>query len=163
VVALLILFLEQTPTSFVLIGLTILALYLGYARKGSLLPFASGLLLYLPLAIVASAAIGSVEGCLASASGLVLVSERMSFENDLSKVLDVPTGVDAEASLLAKKLSSTHLTRLGIIGILVVLVATASLPLAGLTFYVPLLITSAVVLMLVVYSYSRRQYQTPLA
>jgi hypothetical protein len=162
-VALLVLFLEQTPTSFVLVGLSILALYLGYARKGSVLPFASGLLLYLPLAIVVSAVAGSVEGCLASASGLVLVSERMSFENDLSKALDVSTGVDAEASLLAKRLSSTHLMRLGVIGILVILVATASLPLAGLTFYVPLLITSTVVLMLVVYSYARRQYQTALA
>jgi hypothetical protein len=158
-IALLTLFLNQSPTSLGLVGLSVLALYLGYRRKGSVLPYLSSLLLYVPLAVTLSLAIGPVEGCIASASALALVSERMSFENDLSKVLEVPTGLDSEVSQLAARISSAHLQKLGIYGILILVVAGISLPLAGLTFYAPVLVSAAAFLMVVVYSYARSQNQ----
>lgn len=149
--------LEQRVTSLSLVGLGILAMYLGYVRRGSLLPYVSGLLLYVPLAVVVSSVIGPVEGCLATASAVVLGSEQMSFENDLSRILETPTGVDLEASLLAGRLSSIHLRKLEGLAAMVTLVAVASLTLAGVVFYAPALISCAIILIIMVYSYVRIQ------
>ena len=156
--SLVILLLERSPTALTLVALSVLALGAGYFRRGSLLPYVSALLLYVPAAVLVSSVIGPVEGSLAAASALVLGAERMSFESDLAKVLEAPTGVDSETSVLAYRLSSAHLQRLGVLAGLVALVAGLSAPLAGVTFYVPVLVTCASVLLVLVYLYARVQH-----
>jgi len=148
---------ERAPAALVFTSLGVISLYAGYRRRGTLLPYASGLLLYVPVAVALSAIAGPVEGSLAAGTGMILGSERMSFENDLSRILEASTGVDSESSLLASRLSAVHLRRLGVLTSLVVLVAIASLPMAGVAFYVPVLVSSSTILLLIVYAYSRGQ------
>lgn len=134
----------------------VILLTIGYRFRGDLALVASGWLLYLPLATAFAFAFGPFWSYLVSATYLVVLTERLSFENQLSYALESPAGVDAEGKRLASQLSGIHLRRLGQVVILVVVIGGLSLAASVVFSAVTILILASVMLCIVLGIYARR-------
>ncbi len=146
----------ETPLVIALASASVIAVSLGYRYRNVLATFAAGWALYFPLAVAFSLVLGPIPSYLASALVVTVLPERLSFDSELSLVLEAPMGVDAEALSLAGRLSSTHSKRVGEFLLVVAVVFAASVPLARLTPTVAVVMSVAVVLMFAAYGYVRR-------
>jgi hypothetical protein len=132
------------------------ALTAAYATRGVLLTFLAGWLMYYPVGLVLSAYVGVVGGFLASGFIVVLLAERLSFDAEISGVLESPSGVDAEVKTRALELSHEHSRQLLMLSGAFAAVAAVSIPVAKVTPYAGVLVASAVLLMFLLRSYARR-------
>lgn len=138
-----------------------LVLTFGYRYRGEFMLVASGWLLYLPLSAILYPAFGDFWSYLVAGSVLAILTERLSFENQIAYVLEAPKGIDYESRRLVGELSRGHLRRLVTVVFFAVIVAIvssiASLALSAVT----LLILGSVVLLVVIAIYAWRGAQGP--
>jgi hypothetical protein len=145
--------------SYVGLGLAtgcVILLTVGYRFRGDLASVASGWLLYLPLATVFGSAFGPFWSYLASGVYLAIITERLSFENQLSVALEAPAGVDAEGKRLSGELSGHHLRRLATVVFFVIVIGCLSLAASVVFSAVTILILASVMLIIVVGMYATR-------
>jgi hypothetical protein len=135
---------------------SVILLTLGYRFRGDLALVASGWLLYLPLAAALAYALGPFWSYLASGAYLVAVTERLSFDNQLSVVLEAPGGIDAEGKRLSDELSANHLRRVMTVALLVIAIATLSAAASLVVSAVTVLVLASLMLFIVVGMYARR-------
>lgn len=148
--------LEPAPVFVVLLAGCALLVSLGYRYRQPFASFAAGWMLYYPLANLLSLVVGGIVGYLSAGVLCVVLAERLSFDSDISKVMEAPHGVDAEAERLAEGLRKVHGRTLGWYALLCAAVVAASVPAAGALTLAPVLVTAAVLLMFVAYAYVRR-------
>jgi hypothetical protein len=146
----------ETPLILALVSFSVVSLTVGYRYRSALATFTAGWLLYYPLALTLVFLLGPVAAYLAAGVAVTALSERLSFENELSLVVEAPTVVDAEALGLANRLAAAHTKKLAQFLLVVVVVFAASVPLAGLTPTAAVVMSVAVILMFVTYAYVRR-------
>lgn len=146
----------NSALSFVLVALSLVALGLGYGRRSSPSVAVAGILLYQPLAVVLTFLIPGLWSYVASALILVVLSERLSFEYQLSSVLDSPAGTDEESRVLAERLSKSHARVLIAYAIVAAGVSSLSPLASGVVFYSSVLAVASILLMLVLWTNSRR-------
>ena len=147
--------LVETPLVATLVVASAACLTAGYRFRLDLSLFAAGWLLYYPLSLVLWAGVGALDGFLVSATVVTVLSERLSFENDLSLVTEASTGVDGEALRLAGGLSSAHWKRLGGFALVTFAVASAAALLSRTTQAVTVLVSFSLILMFALYAYVR--------
>lgn len=148
-------FLVETPLTVTLAAVSAACLTAGYRFRLDLPLFAAGSFLFYPLSLALWAGVGPAGGFLLSATAVTALSERLSFENDLSSVTDAPLGVDAETLRLASELSSAHWKRLGGLAVVTLAVVSASVLLSRTTVSVAILISASLIMMFAVYAYVR--------
>jgi hypothetical protein len=136
-------------------------LTLGYRYRGDFMLVASGWLLYLPLSAVLYPAFGDFWSYLVAGSILAILTERMSFENQMSRVLEAPKGIDYESRRLAGELSRSHLRRLLMVASFTVGVAIVSSVVSFVVSAVTFLIFGSVMLLVLVAVYAWRGAQGP--
>lgn len=156
VIALALAIAEPTPVFLLFLICSVLALSLGYRFRQSFLAFLAAWLLYFPLGNLLGEAAGAPLGFLSSGVVVIVLGERLSFDSDLARVLEAPEGVDAEAERRSTRLKSVHARTLAWYAVLCAAVIGVSVPTAALLSYAPVLVTAAVLLMFVAYSYVRR-------
>ena len=132
------------------------SLLAGTARKRVMPTLLAGLLLYPALAVALTRVLPAAWSCFASGLFLIVVCERMTFEYEVSAVLECPTGVDAEARSLVSAVSRAHTKRMSIYVALAALVVAGSAAASAFTVYASELIVAAMLLMLVVLVYATR-------
>lgn len=119
------------PLSLGLVAACTLLLSAGYRFRHDFLLVFSGWLLYIPLATALWPLLGEFWAYLAVGTYLAVITERLSFEDQLSSAIEDPGGVDAESKRRAKALSRAHMRRLaqvaGLVGAVAVLTAVGSL------------------------------------
>jgi hypothetical protein len=145
--------------SYVGLGLAtgcVILLTIGYHFKGDFASVASGWLLYLPLATIFTFAFGPFWSYLASGVYLAVITERLSFENQVSVALEAPAGVDAEGKRLSGELSGRHLRRLATVFFFVVVMGCLSLAASVVSSAVTILIVASVMLIISVGMYATR-------
>lgn len=128
----------------------------GIAWKRVMPTLLAGLLLYPALAVALTRVLPAAWSCLASGLFLIVVCERMTFEYDVSAVLESPTGVDAEARSLVSHVSRAHTKKMSTYVALAALVIAGSAAASAFTVYASELIVAAMLLMLVVFVYATR-------
>lgn len=137
-----------------------LVLTFGYRYRGDFMLVASGWLLYLPLATVLYPVFGVFWSYLVAGSLLAILTERLSFENQTSYVLEAPKGIDHESRKLAAELSGKHLRRLVTVASfaasIVVLSSVVSLIISAVT----VLVFGSVILLVIIAVYAWRGAQT---
>jgi hypothetical protein len=148
--------LDPSPVGLGLATGCVILLTIGYRFKGDFTSIASGWLLYLPLATVFAFAFGPFWSYLASGAYLAIITERLSFENQLSVALEAPAGVDAEGKRLSGELSGHHVRRLVTVVFLVVAIGCLSLAASVVLSAVTILILASVMLLIVVGMYATR-------
>ncbi|MDA4136236.1 MAG: hypothetical protein OK449_04460 [Thaumarchaeota archaeon] len=148
--------LDPSPVGLALATGCVILLTIGYRFRGDFASVASGWLLYLPLATVFAFAFGPFWSYLASGAYLAIVTERLSFENQLSVALEARAGVDAEGKRLADELSGRHARRLATVAFFVVLIGCLSLAASVVLSAVTVLILASVLLVIVVGMYATR-------
>lgn len=104
--------LEPSAPVVAVVAVSVVALIYGYSRRSEAAVLAAGWLLYVPLSLLLLPYLGDIWSFLAVAIYVAAIIERLSFENELSEVLESPTGLDAEAKALADRLSARELLRL---------------------------------------------------
>ncbi|MGP8124693.1 MAG: hypothetical protein ACLQEQ_02345 [Nitrososphaerales archaeon] len=139
-----------------LVALSLVALLAGYSKKLTFSTAAAGLFLYYPLAVAFGHLVPGAWGYLASATSLILLSERLSFEYYLSSALETTRGVDEESSLVAVRLSRSHSVRLVWYALLAFTVSAASLLASTFLTNVPVLAAASVLLVFALWAYTRR-------
>lgn len=147
---------EPTAVFLALLTFCVLMLSVGYRFRQPLASFVAGWLLYYPMANAVSLVAGGVLGYLSAGAVAVLLAERLSLDSEMAKVLEAPEGVDAEAEKRAISLRAAHGRTLGWYLLLCAAVVAASVPVAAALSFAPVIITAAVLLMFVAYSYVRR-------
>jgi hypothetical protein len=147
---------DPSPVGLALATGCVILLTIGYRFRGDFTSVASGWLLYLPLAAVFTLALGPFWSYLASGAYLAIVTERLSFENQLSVALEARAGVDAEGKRLADELSGRHARRLATVGFFVVVIGGISLAASVVLSAVTILILASVMLVIVVGMYATR-------
>jgi hypothetical protein len=135
---------------------SVVLLTVGYRFRGDLASVASGWLLYFPLATAFTPVLGPLWSYLASGTYLAVITERLSFDNKISLVLEAPAGVDAEAKRRADLLSRTHLRRLAQVTLLVGVIAGLSLAGSLVFAEATVLILASVMLLIAVGYYATR-------
>jgi hypothetical protein len=148
----------ESPLVIAMAIAAIACLAVSYRYRLSFASYLTGLFLYYPLALVLSSPLGIVDGFLVSATVVVVLSERMSFENEISPVVEATLGVDSETIDLANTLGSYHWRKLGEFVLLASIVAGASLLLGTTSQLVQVLVSSTMILMFVVFAYVRWTY-----
>jgi len=104
--------LNPTTIGLALAITCVFLLTVGYRFRVDFALVLSGWFLYLPLAGILSALFGPFWSFLASGTIVVVVTERLSFQNQLSFVLENPVVIDTEVKRLAEELSRAHAKRL---------------------------------------------------
>ena len=148
--------LDPTPEGLGLAAACVVLLTVGYRYSGDFALVASGWLLYLPLAAILSPALGTFWSYMVSGTYLAVVTERLSFENQLSIALEGSSGVDAEVKRLSSELSAYHLRRLTQVVSFVFVISILSLAVSLVLSEVDILILASVMLFIVVGLYARR-------
>jgi len=148
--------LDPTPVGLGLAVASVVFLTIGYRYNADFALVASGWLLYLPLATIFSPALGAFWSYMVSGTYLAVVTERLSFENQLSLALEGPSGVDAEAKRLSSELSSRHLRRLTEVIFFVFVISILSAAVSLVISEVDILILASVMLFIAVGLYARR-------
>lgn len=139
-----------------LVAVSLVSLIVGYLRKAPISTAVAGLALYYPLAVVLGHVIPMEWNYVASATLLILLSEKLSFEYRLSTSMQVPLGVDEESRMLAARLSSAHSVKLLWFASAAVAVSAASILASVFSPYIPVLITACVLLVLALWVYTHR-------
>jgi hypothetical protein len=146
--------LVPSPVVVFLVGMSVTSLVYGFRRRSEAGVLAAGWLLYFPLSVALLGYLGIVWSFLVCATYVTLVTERLSFENELSEVLESKTGLDAEAKALASRLSRDEATRvLRLLGLIVV-VSGAGFVLTGANTDVSLLVFIVLLLLLASAAYA---------
>ena len=139
-----------------LVALSLVALLAGYRNRLTFSTAAAGLLLYYPLAVTLGHLVPGAWGFVASATALIVLSERLSFEYYLSSSLETERGVDEESRLVAVRLSRSHGVSLVWYACLAFAVAAASLFASTFETNLYLLAASSVLLIFALWAYARR-------
>jgi hypothetical protein len=147
---------DPSPVGLALATACVILLTVGYRFRGDFMSVASGWLLYLPLATIFAFAFGPFWSYLASGAYLAIVTERLSFENQLSVALEARAGVDAEGKRLSDELSGRHLRRLATVAFFVVVIGGLSLAASVVLSAVTILILASVMLVVIVGMYATR-------
>jgi|GEM_PF-6437599 len=139
-----------------LVALSLVALLAGYRKRLTFSTAAAGLFLYYPLAVAFGRLVPGALGYVASATALILLSERLSFEYYLSSALETPRGVDEESRLVAVRLSRSHGVKLVWYACMAFAVSAASVLASTFVPNLPLLAAAFVLLVFVLWAYTRR-------
>lgn len=132
------------------------SLVAGFVWKRVLPTLLAGLLLYPPLAVALTRVLPAAWSYLASGLFVIVVCERMTFEYDVSKALESPTGIDAEARSRVSEVSRAHTRKMFLYVALAALVIAGSAATSAYTLYAPELIAAGMLLMLAVLFYATR-------
>jgi hypothetical protein len=116
----------------------------------------AGLFLYPPLAVALTRVLPAAWSFLASGLFVIVVCERMTFEYEVSAVLESPTGVDAEVRSRVSEVSRAHARKISMYVGLAALVIAGSAAASAFTVYAPELIVAAMLLILVILVYATR-------
>lgn len=116
----------------------------------------AGCLLYPVLAVALARVLPPAWSVFASGLFVIVVCERLTFEYELSVVLESPTGIDEEARSRASEISRAHARRMSLYIVLAVLVIAGSAAASAFTVYASELIAAAMLLMLTVLVYATR-------
>ncbi len=145
----------NSTAGLALVALSLLSLIFGYRRKWGPSTAAVGLFLYYPVAISLGRVVPGGWNYAASAVLLIILSESLSFEYQLSTALDVPFGVDEESRVLTAKLSKSHGVKLVLYAGGAIALSAASVLATVLTRYPPLLPLVSVLLVFALWAYTR--------
>ena len=132
------------------------SLLVGLTWRRTMPTIFAGCLLYAPLAVALTSILPGTWGYLASGLFIIVISERMTFEYDVSAVLESPTGVDARVRSLVSDVSRAHARKLLTYAALATIVIAASAFASYFTVYASELVAASVLLMLVVLVYKGR-------
>jgi hypothetical protein len=138
------------------VGICMAALLIGYRWRRTYLTATGGWLLYLPLAGALSAYLPALLCYLGSGLFVIVVSEGLVFEYEVSEVLEAPAGVDSEAALLASDVRCAHNRKLLAYCSLAAALMAASYAASGVTYYSSYLMAAAMLLVLVIAMYATR-------
>jgi hypothetical protein len=127
---------------------------LGSHFHGDFAFVAGGWLLYFPLAAVMAYALGPFWSYLAAGTYLAILTERLSFESQLSKAIGTAAGVDSEGERLADRLSVHHLRRLMSVAGVVAAIGFVSLAASVVLAAVDVLIVASLLIIIVVGIYA---------
>jgi len=148
--------LDPNTVGLALATASVVLLTVGYRLKRDFVSIVSGWFLYLPLAAVLFFVFGPFWSYLASGVYIAAITERLSFENQLSVVLEAPEGVDAEAKRLAADLSSHHLRRLATVLSFVAAIGILSAAVSTILSAVTILILASVMVLIALGMYAVR-------
>ncbi len=98
----------------VMVGACAACLVAGLVWKRVTPTLLAGLLLYPVLAVALTAVLPVIWSFLASGLFVIAICERMTFEYEVSTVLESPTGVDAETRLRVSEVSRAHARRISL-------------------------------------------------
>jgi len=104
--------LDPTTIGLILAITCVSLLTVGYRFRVDFALVLSGWFLYFPLAGILSVLFGPFWSFLVSGTIIVVVTERLSLQNQLSFVLENPVAIDTEVKRLAEELSRVHVKRL---------------------------------------------------
>jgi hypothetical protein len=144
------------PLATFMVGACTVALLVGFRWKRGLPTLAGGWLLYPPLAVALTKFIPAFWSYLASGLFIIVVSERLIFEYEVSLVLESPVGVDAEARSLVSELSKAHAKKMSAYVALAVAVMAASAAVSDTTHYASELIAATLFLIIIIAIYVTR-------
>ena len=144
------------PLVSVMVAACTVSLLVGIVWKRVMPTLLAGLLLYPDLAMALARVLPATWSYLASGLFVIVICERMTFEYEMSAVLESPTGVDAEARSLVSEVSRAHTKKMSMYIALAAFVITGSAAASAFTVYASELIAAAMLLMLVVLVYSTR-------
>lgn len=116
----------------------------------------AGMLLYPVLAVALAMVLPATWSFLAAGLFVIVVCERMTFEYELSAVLESPTGVDAEARRLISEVSRAHAKKTSLYVALAALVIAGSAITSAFTLYASEFVAAAMLLMFVILVYATR-------
>lgn len=148
--------LAESSVGLVLVALSLVALFVGYVKRSGRTTVGAGLCLYYPLSLALSRIVSGAWSYLASATVLIVITEGLAFQYQLSSVLDSPRGVDEESRLLASALSKSHTSSLVWFTLLSSVVSSFSLVASKAPQFAPLIAAAAIALMVVTRLYARR-------
>lgn len=146
----------RSPLASVMVVACTASLLVGFVWKRPMPTLLAGLLLYPPLAVALTRVLPIAWSFLASGLFVIVVCEKMTFEYEVSAVLESPTGVDAEARSRVSEVSRAHARKMSMYVALAALVIAGSAAISAFTVYAPELIVAAMLLMLVVLVYATR-------
>lgn len=144
------------PVASLMVGACAISLLAGLAWKRVLPTLLAGCLLYPVLAVALTRVLAPTWSFLASGLFVIVVCERMTFEYELSIVLESPTGIDAEARSRGLEVSRAHMRKTFLYVALAALVIAGSWVASAFTVYASELIVTTMLLMLVVLVYATR-------
>jgi hypothetical protein len=144
------------PVASVMVAACAIFLLVGLAWKRVLPTLLAGCLLYPVLAVALTRGLLATWSFLASGLFVIVVCERMTFEYELSTVLESPTGIDAEARSRALEVSRAHMRKISLYVALAAFVIAGSVVVSTFTVYASELIAATMLLMLVVLVYATR-------
>lgn len=148
--------LYPTTIGFALTIGCVTLLTLGYRFRVDFALVLSGWFLYFPLAAVLSIFFGQFWSFLASGTVLVMITERLSFQNQLSFALESSVVIDTEVKRLAEEISGMHARRLIQLVILVTIIGVLSALGALLFSTVSVLILASVLILIIFGIYATR-------
>jgi hypothetical protein len=140
----------------VMVAACLASLLVGFLRRRLVPTLLAGLLLYPALAVALTKVFPATWSYLASGLFVIVICERMTFEYDLSAVLESATGIDTEARSLASEVSRAHTRKMSLYVALAALVIAGSAAASAFTVYASELIAAAMLLMLVILVYATR-------
>lgn len=129
---------------------------IGHRFHGDFSLVVAGWLLYFPFATILTYALGPFWSFLAAGAYIAILTERLSFESQLSAALEAAPGVDSEGKRLANVLSRNHLRRLETVAGVVALIAFLSLAASLISTAVDTLVVTSLLLIIVVGIYAAR-------
>jgi hypothetical protein len=132
------------------------SLVVGFVWKRVLPTLIAGLLLYPVLAVALTTVLPATWSYLASGLFVIVLCERLTFEYDASRVLESPTGIDAETRSLVSQVSRAHTKKMFTYIALAALVVAGSAVASTYTVRASELIAAAMLLFLVVLIYAIR-------
>jgi len=140
----------------VLAALGLISLVIGYRIRSSSSVAFSGLFIYYPLSLSIGRVIPGGWSYVVSSILVISLAERLDFEYHLSKSLESPLGIDEESRNLAMSLSESHFA-----GLLLFVTGSVALTLLSFGFsnivaYYPLLAASSILLVFILWAYTRR-------
>ncbi len=132
------------------------SLLAGLVWKRVLPTLFAGCLLYPVLAVALTRVFPATWSFLASGLFVIVVCERMTFEYDVSMVVESPTGVNAETKSWVSEVSRAHTRKMSRYVALAALVIAGAAAASASTVYASELVAAAMLLMLVVLVYATR-------
>jgi hypothetical protein len=144
------------PLMSVMVAACAASILAGFVEKRVLPTLFAGCLLYPALAVALTRVFPATWSCLASGLFVIVICERMTFEYEVSTVLESPAGVDTEARALASEISRAHTKKMSLYVALAALVIAGSAAASAFTVYASELIAAAMLLMFVVLVYATR-------
>lgn len=139
-----------------LAGACAASLLAGLAWKKAMPTLLAGCLVYPVLGVTLARVLPVAWSFLASGLFLIVVCERITFEYEVSEVLESPTGVDAEARSRASEVSKSHARKMAQFVALAALVMAGSAIVSAFSIYASVLVAAAILLVLVVLVYATR-------